>query len=146
MVSGVTVTTSLVTTPASTGNYALSLHDALPICPRWQRRERGATGGAFPQTRAGSVAAAGGGRFRRAGRRRRSRRNHARPAAPLDRSEEHTSELQSRGHLVCRLLLGKINGVWCYGYNFACNDTGLNRQLRSFPTRRSSDLSTMAAS
>src|SRR5207253_3332675 len=26
-----------------------------------------------------------------------------------DRSEEHTSELQSRGHLVCRLLLEKIN-------------------------------------
>src|SRR5690625_5330522 len=25
------------------------------------------------------------------------------------RSEEHTSELQSRGHLVCRLLLGKEN-------------------------------------
>src|SRR5439155_18956028 len=25
----------------------------------------------------------------------------------LERSEEHTSELQSRGHLVCRLLLGK---------------------------------------
>src|SRR5437660_7681384 len=25
--------------------------------------------------------------------------------APLGRSEEHTSELQSRGHLVCRLLL-----------------------------------------
>src|SRR5690625_3675234 len=25
----------------------------------------------------------------------------------LDRSEEHTSELQSRGHLVCRLLLDK---------------------------------------
>src|SRR5207253_11338906 len=24
---------------------------------------------------------------------------------PLQRSEEHTSELQSRGHLVCRLLL-----------------------------------------
>src|SRR5690625_6614144 len=24
---------------------------------------------------------------------------------PQDRSEEHTSELQSRGHLVCRLLL-----------------------------------------
>src|SRR5439155_5916700 len=24
---------------------------------------------------------------------------------PVDRSEEHTSELQSRGHLVCRLLL-----------------------------------------
>src|SRR5207253_5241234 len=27
----------------------------------------------------------------------------------LDRSEEHTSELQSRGHLVCRLLLEKKN-------------------------------------
>src|SRR5690625_6892791 len=27
--------------------------------------------------------------------------------APSGRSEEHTSELQSRGHLVCRLLLEK---------------------------------------
>src|SRR5437660_5381741 len=26
---------------------------------------------------------------------------------PITRSEEHTSELQSRGHLVCRLLLEK---------------------------------------
>src|SRR5690625_5717741 len=30
--------------------------------------------------------------------------NHT-PPYPLTRSEEHTSELQSRGHLVCRLLL-----------------------------------------
>src|SRR6266702_5723680 len=29
------------------------------------------------------------------------------PRAASDRSEEHTSELQSRGHLVCRLLLEK---------------------------------------
>src|SRR5207253_4018023 len=29
--------------------------------------------------------------------------------AALERSEEHTSELQSRGHLVCRLLLEKKN-------------------------------------
>src|SRR5437870_8573115 len=28
------------------------------------------------------------------------------------RSEEHTSELQSRGHLVCRLLLEKKNTVY----------------------------------
>src|SRR5439155_22665236 len=28
-------------------------------------------------------------------------------ARPTERSEEHTSELQSRGHLVCRLLLEK---------------------------------------
>src|SRR5690625_6293429 len=32
--------------------------------------------------------------------------NHA-DLAQVDRSEEHTSELQSRGHLVCRLLLEK---------------------------------------
>src|SRR5437870_11131867 len=30
-----------------------------------------------------------------------------RPRRPKSRSEEHTSELQSRGHLVCRLLLEK---------------------------------------
>src|SRR5437870_10320736 len=30
-----------------------------------------------------------------------------RPRPSDDRSEEHTSELQSRGHLVCRLLLEK---------------------------------------
>src|SRR5690625_6339586 len=30
-------------------------------------------------------------------------------STPPDRSEEHTSELQSRGHLVCRLLLEKKN-------------------------------------
>src|SRR5207253_10378190 len=33
-------------------------------------------------------------------------RGAAEPREP-DRSEEHTSELQSRGHLVCRLLLEK---------------------------------------
>src|SRR5690625_5470313 len=32
-------------------------------------------------------------------------------AQNLIRSEEHTSELQSRGHLVCRLLLEKKNKV-----------------------------------
>src|SRR5437870_6502409 len=31
--------------------------------------------------------------------------------SPRNRSEEHTSELQSRGHLVCRLLLEKKNTV-----------------------------------
>src|SRR5207253_7998384 len=30
----------------------------------------------------------------------------------LTRSEEHTSELQSRGHLVCRLLLEKKNKAY----------------------------------
>src|SRR5439155_2358810 len=32
-----------------------------------------------------------------------------RSTRPSGRSEEHTSELQSRGHLVCRLLLEKKN-------------------------------------
>src|SRR5437870_10189496 len=35
---------------------------------------------------------------------------HAFDAAERARSEEHTSELQSRGHLVCRLLLEKKKG------------------------------------
>src|SRR5207253_5327550 len=35
------------------------------------------------------------------------RRRTARTAHSASRSEEHTSELQSRGHLVCRLLLEK---------------------------------------
>src|SRR3712207_8298892 len=33
-------------------------------------------------------------------------------AKPISRSEEHTSELQSRQYLVCRLLLEKINKNW----------------------------------
>src|SRR5690625_6155064 len=32
---------------------------------------------------------------------------HNHPSGTTRRSEEHTSELQSRGHLVCRLLLEK---------------------------------------
>src|SRR5690625_6920192 len=32
----------------------------------------------------------------------------------LARSEEHTSELQSRGHLVCRLLLEKKKQIYTY--------------------------------
>src|SRR5207249_602845 len=45
--------------------------------------------------------------------------------ATRGRSEEHTSELQSRFDLVCRLLLEK---------------SGSPLDLHSFPTRRSSDL------
>src|SRR5256884_3804836 len=33
------------------------------------------------------------------------------PGAPIFRSEEHTSELQSRLHLVCRLLLEKKKDI-----------------------------------
>src|SRR5436305_384815 len=71
------------------------------------------------------------------------------------RSEEHTSELQSRPHLVCRLLLEKkkkrhsssthtypINSL--YVFFFHCY--GTHRHLHSFPTRRSSDLPSQADS
>src|SRR3712207_7238400 len=44
---------------------------------------------------------------RRPGRPRDARADEAILAAVLDRSEEHTSELQSRQYLVCRLLLEK---------------------------------------
>src|SRR3989442_14049275 len=62
---------------ATTEIYTLSLHDALPICRREPRARRGRCPGCGCAPR-------------------RERR-----------SEEHTSELQSRPHLVCRLLLEK---------------------------------------
>src|SRR2546422_4069524 len=52
-------------------------------------------------------AAALSARLDHARRRRAARRSHHRPIRGHDRSEEHTSELQSRLHLVCRLLLEK---------------------------------------
>src|SRR5436309_15664663 len=66
---------------ATTEIYTLSLHDALPICgmPSCTHNRR---------RQAGSI------RMRSSG------------SCPL-RSEEHTSELQSRENLVCRLLLEK---------------------------------------
>src|SRR3712207_7090579 len=81
---------------ATTEIYTLSLHDALPIC----RRGR-ADGGAGRLRRLHrldrAVAAGAVGAIRRAGR----------AAGGAPRSEEHTSELQSRQYLVCRLLLEK---------------------------------------
>src|SRR5471030_2548725 len=65
---------------ATTEIYTLSLHDAHPICSRLSPFE-----------------------YRR---RRRSRDPHrGRRRSRISRSEEHTSELQSLRHLVCRLLL-----------------------------------------
>src|SRR3712207_7319583 len=78
---------------ATTEIYTLSLHDALPISVL------AGPGGLADQVRPG----------RRQLRRQRPLR--ARPAdlqrVPARRSEEHTSELQSRQYLVCRLLLEK---------------------------------------
>src|SRR5258708_36120167 len=79
---------------ATTEIYTLSLHDALPICshrvPLCRWRVGPAARACFRPGSAGS----GSHRYR---------------------SEEHTSELQSPDHLVCRLLLEKKNRV---GYDF----------------------------
>src|SRR2546428_5770684 len=80
---------------ATTEIYTLSLHDALPI----------SHGAGPPGIRRGSVPDRAG---RRPGRRQpgRERHRHSHRDEPV-RSEEHTSELQSRSDLVCRLLLEK---------------------------------------
>src|SRR5690606_40764618 len=87
------------TDPATTEIYTLSLHDALPISPA----EPGASSRS-PHERATCSA------------NRWTTSNSTRstpwcliPRAPEPkrRSEEHTSELQSRENLVCRLLLEK---------------------------------------
>src|SRR5207253_10992560 len=83
----------------SAGFYSLSLHDALPIF------EYAAVPHAIERIGGGDHCGWLGRRLTT-----RSQRGHGDNS--LDgvwRSEEHTSELQSRGHLVCRLLLEKKN-------------------------------------
>src|SRR3712207_9086836 len=84
---------------ATTEIYTLSLHDALPIC-RLQRLllrqhavDRGDAGDRFDPADAGGDAPLGD--------------DQEGADLPRLRSEEHTSELQSRQYLVCRLLLEK---------------------------------------
>src|SRR2546422_8041017 len=86
---------------ATTEIYTLSLHDALPISCRevWRRGDEG-QGSRRPA------------HWRSDGRRlsplpRRADAGARLHRAHAGRSEEHTSELQSRLHLVCRLLLEK---------------------------------------
>src|SRR5258707_3195946 len=74
---------------ATTEIYTLSLHDALPIYPG--RRQSSSP---RPVNTRGSVAHAPCSR-------------HGAAGVHRARSEEHTSELQSRQYLVCRLLLVK---------------------------------------
>src|SRR5690348_18255489 len=71
---------------ATTEIYTLSLHDALPICSR-RRKSLRSTSPSIPSRAATSP-----------------RQQRCRCDC---RSEEHTSELQSPVHLVCRLLLEK---------------------------------------
>src|SRR3989442_6732336 len=81
---------------ATTEIYTLSLHDALPISRR-DRGPRPARAAAHPR-RLHPHGVVDHDRVREDG------------ATGVGRSEEHTSELQSRPHLVCRLLLEKKNG------------------------------------
>src|SRR5687768_17999231 len=75
---------------ATTEIYTLSLHDALPILADVGDPAPEARGGhAAPQRLLGDP------------------QEVADVVGDLPRSEEHTSELQSRLHLVCRLLLEK---------------------------------------
>src|SRR6266566_9596765 len=67
---------------ATTEIYTLSLHDALPISLRAR----------IPPRQPADAPAV--------------------PAAPVARSEEHTSELQSPCNLVCRLLLEQKNKTY----------------------------------
>src|SRR3712207_8304784 len=89
---------------ATTEIYTLSLHDALPIY-RAARESRATSCALRCEVR---------GRLRSTRESARGRRPGAGPArgvwhsaAGSRRSEEHTSELQSRQYLVCRLLLEK---------------------------------------
>src|SRR3712207_4068085 len=93
---------------ATTEIYTLSLHDALPIWPseaRWRRardarlvagaRSEGAAEGDLWTIHPAGVPGAG--------------LSQPPECLGLRRSEEHTSELQSRPYLVCRLLLETKN-------------------------------------
>src|SRR5262249_62305201 len=86
--------------PPTPETYPLSLHDALPICrrnaPHSRESRRGSRrvpsappGSPYADASTPRLAAGGADGTRR------------------DRSEEHTSELQSLTNLVCRLLLEK---------------------------------------
>src|SRR3712207_6887690 len=86
---------------ATTEIYTLSLHDALPI---WSRRSTAASGRSSSSCRPARSTGKGTGSRRTAGTCGPTRRT---PSCSTGRSEEHTSELQSRQYLVCRLLLEK---------------------------------------
>src|SRR5207253_8597832 len=100
-----------ITNPATPQISTLSLHDALPIFDTHEPSRQVA------DHRLRAAVARPDRRRDRRGRRRLgvgARRRAARARAAVGglyraRSEEHTSELQSRGHLVCRLLLEKKN-------------------------------------
>src|SRR3712207_7615464 len=87
---------------ATTEIYTLSLHDALPISSmktaRPDESATGSNGGASTRMKSYSPRILSS---------RACMCDDARSSPGFGRSEEHTSELQSRQYLVCRLLLEK---------------------------------------
>src|SRR5205814_8583882 len=80
--------------PSTPATSSLSLHDALPICIELRRANDGRLRGSIEVAmEARSIAWSWDGTL------------------IATRSEEHTSELQSLRHLVCRLLLEKKNAL-----------------------------------
>src|SRR5207247_8604951 len=97
------------TYPRTTTTYTLSLHDALPICTRIcpLRSRCGTCGRQLPDCRSHSSRPLRASRWTGD----RSARCASAASRSRPRSEEHTSELQSRVDLVCRLLLEKKKSV-----------------------------------
>src|SRR5436309_12679857 len=89
---------------ATTEIYTLSLHDALPILFLQGLRHADFFGGTF--------------------------RSFLMPGAYGQRSEEHTSELQSRENLVCRLLLEKKKQNKKFNYGLYVDATHTRKMLR----------------
>src|SRR3712207_7803044 len=87
---------------ATTEIYTLSLHDALPILNAPANLENGSPGVAYNRRNKLSFPAPDD-----ADGRSESSDCGGRGRGSAGRSEEHTSELQSRQYLVCRLLLEK---------------------------------------
>src|SRR2546429_6422054 len=100
---------------ATTEIYTLSLHDALPIWP-WRAARWTACCGAARRTCAPCTS------WPRSSRPPRRRR-----------SEEHTSELQSRLHLVCRLLLEKKTSIAIFRPDSYKKQTSVLRLTRAVP-------------
>src|SRR5207247_9502917 len=101
----------MLPTPDTSVHHTLSLHDALPIFPpitdastRSRSQRHGARGLPSPRSSSARGSVAGG-----SGRRSSSGGVQRASASSAARSEEHTSELQSRVELVCRLLLENKN-------------------------------------
>src|SRR3712207_8274151 len=96
------LTCFFVNDTATTEIYTLSLHDALPICKNGQGRKMNFT----------DVHGKNHGKKETTEDKPRNTRNTRNTRKEKKRrSEEHTSELQSRQYLVCRLLLEKKNTI-----------------------------------